>query len=349
MRFTTLSWILLTSAGCGWAAADGSWNDPVPEPTPEISAAVAGEVLTPDGDRSVSEAAVELLNEAGARVGTGVTDPFGVWAFDGVPAGRYTVLAAIGHFQSAADFDVEAAEVVVPALRLSNTLPIVLDVRDEAGRAFDPVGARLEALGLVSVRTGPESGAVAASSFGQPQGLFEYGLVLLGGDLDWTLVAADVPAMDGLEDFVRAGGGLVVSGSAWPVLAALVPGVIEVVEGDVAAFGYTEAYADPTLVKQLQWQGVGVPIREGMRLVEGIADHAHLALAGDVVTLSGDVVTSALAVEIELGEGTVLFLSFAAPEPRADEWWQGDPATYRLPDGSWDGRGAALDRLLLRL
>ncbi|MCP4872946.1 MAG: hypothetical protein GY898_30000 [Proteobacteria bacterium] len=306
-------------------------------------------VLTPDGNRHVAGAALELLDDTGEPVAAGVSDVFeGRWAVEDLPAGAYSFVARTGHFEAAAAFDVVDGDVEL-ALRLSSSLPVVLDVRDEAGRTFDPVPARLEAMGLTSVRQGPESASVAADSFAQPQGLFEYGLVLLGGELDWSVVADDPAAVDGLEDFVRAGGGLVIGASAQPVLEALIPGALDFLVGETAAFGYTEAYTDAALIEHFQWHGVGVPILEGMPLVEDVADHANVALAGGVENLAGELVTAALAVEVELGEGTVLFVTFAAAEPRADEWWFGDPDPYRLPDGSWDGRGAVLDRLLLRL
>ena len=339
----------MTLVGCGWSAADGPWNDPTPEPTPEVRATLEVTVVTPDGARQVAGVALELLDPQGDSVAVGSSGSFGTWTVPDLPAGTWSVRARTGHFESAASFEVVDRDVVLDSLRLSRSLPVVLDVRDEEGRTFDPVPARLEAMGLTSLRAGPESASVAAGSFAQPQGLFEYGLVLLGGTIDWAAVAADRAAMDGLEDFVRAGGGLVVGASARPVIEELVPGALDFVVGDVAAFGYTEAYTDAALIDHLQWHGVGVPILEGMPLVEDLAPHAHVALAGDVETVAGEVVTAALAVEIDLGEGTVLFVAFAAPEPRADEWWFGDPDPYRLPDGSWDGRGAILDRLLLRL
>jgi len=348
-RLTNLAAISLICVGCGWSAADGPWNDSTLESTPEVLAAVTLSVVTPDGGRAVAGADVELLDVAGEPIAVGVSGPFGGFSAEGLAPGRVAVVARTGHFEAASVADLEGGAVGLPPLRLSSTLPVVLDVRDEAGRTFDPVGARLDALGLASVRQGPESGAAAADSFAQPQGLFEYGLVLLGGDLDWTVVAGDPAAIDGLEDFVRAGGGLVIGASARPVLEALLPGVLYFVAGDSAAFGYTEAYTDAPLIDHFQWHGVGVPVVEGMPLVDELAEHAHVALAGDVQTLAGGVVTAALAVEVALGEGTVLFVAFAAPEPRADEWWQGDPDPYRLPDDSWDGRGAVLDRLLLRL
>ncbi len=308
-----------------WCAADGPWNDPTPAPTPEPSVTVEVVVLTPDSDRTVAGAEVAL----GERRAT--TDAFGRAVFEDAVEGVLTV--STGHFSGAGPG---------PELTLSPSVPIVLDVRDEAGRTWDPVGARLDAMGLTSVRQGPETAAVAASAFAQPQGLSENDLILLGGDLDWAAVAADEAAIGGLEDFVLGGGGLVVSASARPVLDALAPGTVA--SSGEAGFGYVEAFTDAVLLDHLQWHAVGVPILEGMPLADDVAEHAHVALAGDV-----DGLTVALAVELELGDGALLWLAFAAPEPRADEWWQGDPEPYRLGDGTWDGRGAALDRLLLRL
>jgi hypothetical protein len=68
-----------------------------------------------------------------------------------------------------------------------------------------------------------------------------------------------------------------------------------------------------------------------------------------VETEGEEVVDGPLMVEVEVGAGRILYVSFAAPEPRADEWWYGDPAAWELADGSWEGRGAAIDRMLLRL
>jgi hypothetical protein len=72
-------------------------------------------------------------------------------------------------------------------------------------------------------------------------------------------------------------------------------------------------------------------------------------LTGEVETASGALVDGPLVLDLPFGAGRIVYVSFAAAEPRSDEWWQGSPSAWSLPDGSWDGRGTIVDRMLLRL
>ena len=341
---------LLAAVGCDWAAADGPWNDP-PEPTPEVVLLTAvGEVTTPDGARPVAGAVVRLQDDAGtvAEVGTGSTGRFEVEA---LPPGAYSVDVVAGHFGMTTVVELSEGPAVfdLGALRLSSTRPVVLDVRDAAAGSFDPVDERLGAMGLASVRVGPSTSAGAADLFATPQGLFEYGLVLIGGDLGWSSLTEDEQAMDGLRDYLEAGGGLYLSGEAWPVLEALVPGAVVVAEA-VAGYGYVRADVDDVaLLEGLAWDGVGVPMVEGTPLFQAAGPGVEVLLSGEVDAVDGGPVAGPLAVRTTFGAGRIAYVTFRAAEPRADEWWQGSPAPWSLPDGSWDGRGAAIDRVLLGL
>ena len=338
-------------AGCGWISADGPWNEqPTPTP-PEGPVSLAVSVLTPDGGRTVAGATVEVTDEAGEVVAEGVTDPSGGVILEAVPVGRQTLGVGIGHLAAwrVIDLAPEPPTLELAPLRLEGALPVVLDVRDEESRFADPVGRRLEELGLSSVREGPESAAAAADLFALPAGLFEYGLVLIGGDLDYPALLDDDQAMAGLVDHLEDGGGLYLSAAAWPLLVALAPGAIDV-SGEVTDFGYVEGrVGQEELVEQLGWSRVGVPLAAGLPVLTGAGAVAVVWLSGEVETGAGGAVDGPLMVQVEVGEGSVLYVTFTAAEPRADEWWQGDPAAWELPDGSWEGRGAAIDRLLLRL
>ena len=221
-------------------------------------------------------------------------------------------------------------------------------MRDAASLDLDPVGRRLEALGLQSVREGPGSAAAAAQLFALPVGLAEYGLVLVGGDLDYPALLSDPQAMAGLVDHLEGGGGLYLSGAAWPLLLALAPDAVEVCPS-TTDFGYVEAsVSHEELLEQLDWSRVGVPLAAGLPVLDGMGEGVAW-LTGEVQTAELGLVDGALMVEVEVGNGRVLYVTFNASEPRADEWWLGDPEPWELPDGSWDGRGAAIDRMLLRL
>ena len=333
--------------GCGWIAADGPWNDP-PEPTPlagVVDLRVA--VLTPDGGRAVAGAEVEVVDDDGAVIASAATGPEGeAWLLD-VPAARLTLSVRTGHLAAwrVIDPSPEPVEQELAPLRLEAGSPVVLDVRDADGRLADPVGSRLEELGLTSVRPGPESAAAAAQLFALPAGLYEYGLVLIGGELNYPALLADDQAMSGLWDHLQDGGGLYLSGGAWPLLLALAPGAVELSD-EASDFGYVEArVADPTWAEHLAWDRVGVPMSAGLPVLEAAGTGARVLLEGEVETATGQRVDGPLMV----GVGAVVYATFAAPEPRPDEWWQGDPAGWELADGSWEGRGAVIDRALLQL
>ncbi len=51
---------------------------------------VAGKIIDVSG-KPISQVRIELINEAGARVLSGVTDKFGLYRLDGVPIGKYTL------------------------------------------------------------------------------------------------------------------------------------------------------------------------------------------------------------------------------------------------------------------
>ena len=339
---------VVAQSGCDWAAADGPWND-VEEPTPEPPRlTVTGTVVTPDGARPVHGAHLVLSDDAGAEVATATSDAAGRFTWSDVPAGAWALEVTSGHFGLTTAVEVAAAG-DLGDLRLSSTRPIVLDVRDADAASFDPVDERLAALGLASVRVGPTSAGEAAALFSTPQGLFEYGVVLIGGDLDWGPLVGDAAAMDGLADYVASGGGLYLSGGAWPVFLALVPDGGEVA-GPSATFGWVRAdVREEALEEGLLWDSVGVPIVEGDPVLVSAGAGVEVLLRGEVETNDGGSVDGPLAVRLALGDGEIVYVSFRAAEPRADEWWQANPAPWSLPDGSWDGRGAAIDRLLLAL
>lgn len=349
----SLPWCLaaLILAGCGWISADGPWNEPS-SPTPaQGTVSLTVSVLVPDGGRPVAGASIEVTDDADTLVAEGVTDAYGEALLPEVPIGRHTLAARIGHLAGwrVIDFAAGLEGQVMEPLRLEAGDPVVLDVRDAEARLWDPVARRLEELGLTSVREGPESAAAAGALFALPAGLYEYGLVLIGGDLDYPALLDDDQAMSGLWDHLQAGGGLYLSGPAWPLLLALAPGAVELSDG-VSDFGYTEArVVSPELAEQLGWSRVGVPMSAGLPVLTGAGAGASVLLSGEVETTSGEVLDGPMLVEVPVGEGTVVYATFTAPEPRADEWWLGDPAAWELPDGSWEGRGAAIDRALLAL
>ena len=185
------AWVLTASLAllpaCDWAAADGPWNHDLESAELLDPLAVGGALLTPDGSRPVAGALLQVEDALGAVPEQVSSDPDGVFAFVALPPERYTLLASSGQFAAARVLDLEGLreDQDLEPLRLSSTLPIVLDVRDAAAGDADPVDDRLRALGLSSVRVGPESAAEAADLFALPQGLFEYGLILIGGELDY--------------------------------------------------------------------------------------------------------------------------------------------------------------------
>ncbi len=337
--------------GCDWAAVDGPWNEETTQPSAPDLLRARGTVVTPDGGRSVAGVDLQSVDAPGEVVGVARSGAEGGWEIEGIEPGRYTLTATTGHFVGVAivDLQPDPPEQEVEPIRLSGTTPIVLDVRSDDGGLVDPVDLRLTAMGSVSVRQGPETGADAAALFAVPQGLGEYGLVLVDGTLDQAPITDSPAALAGLVDFLEGGGGLYLSGEAWTLVDALAPGALEV-HSERSAFGYVTAdVVLPALSEELGWSRVGVPLVEGMSLPLAAGEGAIPWLRGDVETTSGALVETDLMVEIPFGAGSILYVPFRAPEPRADEWWGGSPTPWSLPDGSWDGRGAAVDRGLLRL
>lgn len=63
---------------------------------------VAGKIIDAAG-QPISEVQVELINADGKRVASGVTDEFGLYRFDNVPVGKYTIQVPSQDATSASD------------------------------------------------------------------------------------------------------------------------------------------------------------------------------------------------------------------------------------------------------
>ena len=251
-----------------------------------------------------------------------------------------------GVFEAFDSVLIGTSDLDVGALCLDRSTPQALVLRAPIAESTDLLGQRLSGLGLVHVHDGPDNAAEAAQILASPAGLVEYGIVALLGGLDADALASSVGALDGLRDHLEDGGGVLLAADAWPVLEALAPGAIRLLD-EVASGGWLEAgVVSDDLAEQLQWDLVGIPLPKDAPLFEVI--DAEALVSATVPTGAGDV-TADLLVRVPALGGTVVLSSFLAPPPRADSWWMGDPAEVQLPDGAWDGRGALIDRVVLGL
>ncbi len=341
--------VLALIAGCDWAAADGPWNDPDPDPSPVADARVSGRVCTPSGLHDAPGLAIELVDAADTIVGSTSTDPWGGWTVQ-LPPGRYTLeVGAGGNFRAFGvaildgDSSVEAGD-----LCLERGTPQALLFRSVETEGTDLLDQRLAGLGLDHVHDGPSDSAGAAQILASPAGLVDYGIVALLGGLDFAQLAAQPNALDGLRDHLGSGGGLFLASEAWPILDALAPGSATRV--GTAFGGFTVAdVVDPVLEDQLQWPQVGLPVpKDGTLLVAG-PDATPLLRSTVPVGDEAQATEVDLLFRLALGGGTIVVSSFLAPPPRADGWWMGDPGEVQTSDGVWEGRGAVLDRTLLQL
>jgi len=341
---------VLCIGGCGWAAADGPWNDrdqPIPE---SILVPVSGTVCSPSGLRGVPGIEARLVDPSDVVVGEAITDPWGAWEAE-LPEGRFTLnLGGGGSFQAFGVVLVSgSAPIDYGQLCLERGTPKALLFRSAVAEATDLLGQRLSGLGLVHVHSGPSDSDSAAQILASPAGLVEYGLVALLGGLDFETLSAEVGALDGLRDHLGAGGGIFLGADAWPVMDALAPGAVSRIDS-VASGGWVPAeVVDPTLAEQLQWPTVGVPLPQDGTLLRAGPGGVPLLTAWVPTGAEGLVQEVDLVIKVSVDGGTVLLSSFLAPPPRADAWWMGDPSEVQLPNGAWDGRGGVLDRLLLQL
>ena len=341
--------VLLLSMGflsaCGWSAADGPWNGlPL---GPGDTASAVGTICAPDGQRGAPGLTVRWVDALDAVLLLTDTDPWGRYSAEEVPPGRYTVEVGGGVFEGLGVATLEPGSTELPPLCLDRARPEALVLRTELASATDLVDDRLEGLGLEHVHEGPVDAAAAGQLLGSPAGLVDYGILAVVGELDFVALAEQPGALDGLRDFLGGGGGLYLSGEGWPLLELLDPG--RVARVGFAEGGYLEAdVADLALAEQLQWSRVGLRLHPGASLfAEGSG--VQVLLAGDVTDSDGNTVRAPLVLRLDVEGGEVILASFLAPAPRAGDWWMGDPSGSLLPDGSWDGRGAVLDRLILQL
>lgn len=334
MRLCALFLLLLP--GCDWSAADGPWNHG--DDDDAVGFTVQGSVCVPDGLRGAPAVAVRWSDTLEQEVFAGTTDPWGDYSVPDLAGGRYTVTVGDGVFGAVGVANVES-DAQLPSLCLDRSRPQALVLRTELASATDLIDARLLGLGLEHVHEGPSDAADAGQLLGSPAGLVDYGVVAVAGELDFDALAAEPGALDGLREFLGRGGGLYLSGEAWPLLELLAPG--RVTPSGVEGTGFFEAtVVNAALADSLQWDRVGLRLDPGALLFEPSEDVAVL-LEADVA----GAVPVLLRTDVE--GGTVVLSSFLAAAPRPGEWWIGEPDGQTLPDGSWDGRGAVLDRVVL--
>ena len=275
----------------------------------------------------------------------------GSYAAEVVPAGRYTARLSIGHFAGIGTVrvvDDEAAQ-ELGALCLDRGDPRALVFGAEVDDPADAVDERLEGLGLVHVQLGPSTAAGMAEHLSTPQGLSEYGLVAVSGHLDYETLLNNSAGVGGIEDFLGSGGGLYLSGSAHQVLAALDPEAIAVGEEQGRAQYVLASVVDPAVSEALGVEQLGIPLDSDTPLPTAFGASWEVVVEGEVELPSGEVVLRPLVARGTLVGGRALYSAVRAPQPAAGEWWRGSPQDFSLPDGTWDGRGALLDRLLLEL
>lgn len=333
--------------GCGWSAADGPWNSrpPVDEPT---GVGARGVICAPDGLRGAPGLSLSWRDALEAEVLRETTDPWGAYEAADLDPGRYTVEVGEGVFTGLGIATLVAGEPQLPPLCLDRSRPQAIVFRTELASATDLIDDRLDGLGLEHVHDGPVDAGAAGQLLGSPMGLVDYGVVAIAGQLDFEALAAEPGALDGLLEFLERGGGLYLSGEAWPVLDLLAGGRVE--PATVSTTGYVEAdVVDLALSEQLQWDTVGLRLHADSVLFDEPGAGVDVLLRGLVTTDDGAQYDAPLLLRTEVSGGTVLLSSFLAPGPRTGDWWIGDPTDQLLPDGSWDGRGAVLDRLILQL
>ena len=331
---------LFALAGCDWAAADGPWNGEPPTAVELVDA--TGAICAPDGMRGAPGLTVRWFDALDQAVLEETTDPWGRYPVS-LPPARYTVAAGDGVFDALGVVSLDEAPQA--PLCLQRSAPQALVLRTELASATDLIDARLDGLGIEHVHDGPTDATTAGQLLGSPAGLVDYGVLAVAGALDFDALAAEPGALDGLREFLGNGGGLYLSGEAWPLLELLAPGRI----GAAAhtAEGFVEAdVADATLALQLDHDTVGVRLHAGAVIFDEPSDlEVDVLLRG---TVDGVDEPLPLLQRLRVEGGTVVLSSFLAPGPRPGEWWMGPP-TDVLPDGSWDGRGAVLDRLILQM
>ncbi len=333
--------------GCGWSAADGPWNERPPTDEPAV-ASTEGVVCAPDGVRGAPGLVVSWRDALEEEVIREITDPWGVYQALDLGPGRYTVQVGEGVF-TALGIAILAPDQPAPSpLCLDRSRPQALVLRTELASATDLIADRLDGLGLEHVHDGPTDASDAGQLLGSPAGLVDYGVLAIAGELDFQALAAEPGALDGLLEFLGRGGGLYLSGEAWPVLELLAPG--RVAPAESSATGYVQAdVVNAVLADELQWDRVGVRLHSGSVLFEQPGPDVDVLLRGLVTTAAGEQYDAPLLLRTEVNGGAVVLSTFLAPGPRSGDWWIGDPAEHMLPDGSWDGRGAVLDRLILQL
>ena len=172
-------------------------------------------------------------------------------------------------------------------------------------------------------------------------------VVTLGG---MGLLAGDALALDGLQDFLAGGGTIYLAIEALPLFNALV-GDERIALHPFASIEQTVVaeLVEPNLEVELDWSTVGVPVAAGRPIPLVTGGPVRVLAEAELEDSEGSLVASPLALEVDVGPGQLTLVNLPASAPHVDDWWRGSPAEWTRPDGFWDGRGALLDRILLRL
>jgi hypothetical protein len=359
---------------CDWAAADGPWNAP-PEGEEPTLLRPLGSTCTPDGERGAGFVSVTWTDVVDDVAFESVSDAWGDWQGTPLAAGRYTVRLDAGRWDGLATVVLPepssltgsgdgaggdggpVRDLRIDPLCLGAERPRALVARGAGTAPTDAVLERIRGLGLLHAQEGPSDATALADLLATPQGLSEYGIVALGGGLDLASLTDDDAALGGLFDFLAAGGGLYLSAEAWELAESLLPGSVHPAAERSADHWTQAALLDPLLAEALQWGGVGLPLPEGAFVAAPFSEETggppkgvEILAAADVELASGAALAqSPLLLRSHALGGALIWSAVPAPLPAPDEWWMGSPLPWSLPDGTWDGRGALLDRVFLGL
>ncbi len=201
-------------------------------------------------------------------------------------------------------------------------------------------------MGQLHIHEAPAVGDAAIPLITAPQGLFDYGLVVFEHGYDLAPILAEPRAITAITDLLGSGGGLYLEGDAGRLLDALRPGAVTwetaAEEGRIFA-----EFADSTLQASIDWPSVS--LRLPAEAPVALATLGLPLVEATVPLLDGSESPVWLALRFVEPSFGVVWCAAVAPAPRGTDWWSGDPSDWTLPDGSWDGRGALVDRLLLSL
>jgi hypothetical protein len=338
----TLIPLLLLCAGCDWAAADGPWNRPPPTPAAELGG-VDGVVCSPDG-RPVAGAPVFAEPADGSEPMLLQADEEGGFALPSLPPGSWTLSSATRHFSGERRVEVGAGVAAVE-LCFDSHEPRALVLRGPDAAWGDRVLERLRGFDLDIAHAGADDGDGVASLLSTPQGLADYELAAIGGGLGPEAIVEHDAAMNGLRDFLERGGGLYLSGDAWPLLEALAPGSLSP-HGQPADHDDVLADVHGPLAGWLGADAVALPVAAGQALFDATGATVDVLVDAEVRDAQRQPVVSPLVLQADVLGGTVVYVGLRAPEPEAGEWWQGPSEAW---GEDWDARAAVIDQLLLRL